>query len=112
MTRPRASSPELFKALAHPARLAVLHMLRGGERCVCEIEAELGRRQAYVSQQLAVLRNAGLVDIRRDGWRVYYRATRPDIYGLIDAARAMADEPRGVRPVHAGAPRPKERIAC
>lgn len=79
----------LFKALMHPARLAILEMLRGGEECVCHMEATLGYRQAYVSQHLAVLREAGLVRDRREGWMVYYRVVRPEVFGLLDTAARM-----------------------
>ncbi len=61
-----------LKAIAHPARLQILDLLRGGEMCVCHIEAALNKRQAYVSQQLMALREAGLVESRKDGLRVYY----------------------------------------
>ncbi len=64
-----------FKALAHPVRLQILDMLRNGEVCVCHMEAALGKRQAYISQQLMVLRNAGLVESRKDGLQVFYRLT-------------------------------------
>ena len=47
-----------LKAMAHPARLQILDMLRHGEICVCHIERALNKRQAYVSQQLMVLRDA------------------------------------------------------
>ncbi len=77
-----------FKALAHPARLAILDALRGGEQCVCHLERALGMRQAYISQQLAVLKEAGLVQDRRDGWNIYYFVSRPDIFAVIDAAQA------------------------
>jgi ArsR family transcriptional regulator len=83
------ATASLFKVLMHPERLAILEMLRGGERCVCEIESSLGQRQAYVSQQLTVLRNAGLVESRRDGWRVFYRVVTPEIFAVILAAQAM-----------------------
>ncbi len=83
----------LFKALMHPARLEILDILRTGEECVCHIEAQLGYRQAYVSQQLAVLRDAGLVQDTRDGWNIYYRVIRPEVYALIDVARTMAGIP-------------------
>lgn len=73
----------------HPERLAILEMLRNGERCVCEIEDALGHRQAYVSQQLTVLRNAGLVESRRDGWRVFYRLVTPEIFAVILTAQAI-----------------------
>ena len=84
----------LFKALMHPARLEILDILRTGEQCVCHIEAALGYRQAYISQQLSVLREAGLVQDRRDGWNMYYRVTDPQIYTIVDAARRMTGEAR------------------
>jgi DNA-binding transcriptional ArsR family regulator len=80
---------ELFKVLIHPTRLAILEMLQDGEECVCHMTAMLGLRQAYVSQQLMVLREAGLVIDRRDGWNIYYHVTRSEVYGVLDAARAM-----------------------
>lgn len=85
----------LFKTLMHPARLAILDILRQGEECVCHMEAALGYRQAYISQQLMTLRKAGLVEDRRDGWNIYYRVTRPDIYTVIDAMNEFV----GQRPV-------------
>ena len=83
----------LFKALAHPKRLAILETLRDAERCVCEIEEVLDLRQAYVSQQLTVLRETGLVCYRKDGWNVYYRIARPEVYTLLDMAIAIHNDP-------------------
>lgn len=77
---------ELFKALAHPRRLAILQLLQDRELCVCDIEAALNLRQAYVSQQLSILREAGLVCYTKDGWNVYYRIARPEVYDLLDLA--------------------------
>lgn len=81
------SSAKFLRTLTHPARLAILDVLRDGEACVCHLEAALGYRQAYVSQQLMVLRDAGLVEDRREGWNVYYHVTQPQIFAVIDAAR-------------------------
>jgi DNA-binding transcriptional ArsR family regulator len=78
----------LFKLLSHPSRLAILQVLRDGEECVCHLEATLGLRQAYISQQLMVLRQAGLVTDRREGWNVFYRVAKPEVYALLDAALA------------------------
>jgi DNA-binding transcriptional ArsR family regulator len=78
----------LFKALAHPTRVAILDLLRGGEQCVCHLEAALRLRQAYVSQQLSVLREAGIVADERDGLNIYYRVVMPAVYSLLDIARA------------------------
>lgn len=75
---------DLFKVLSHPARLAILSILQNGEQCVCHIEAILGLRQAYISQQLTVLRQAGFIEDRRDGWNIYYRVIKPEVYDLLD----------------------------
>ena len=82
---------KLFKTLMHPARLEILDILRDGEECVCHMEAALGYRQAYISQQLMVMREAGLVRDRRDGWNIFYRVVEPKVYTVIDAARAMTE---------------------
>lgn len=79
-----------FKALAHPERLSILALLSDGEYCVCEMAARLGQRQAYISQQLAVLRQAGLVTCRRAGWQIVYRLTDRRILGLVADAQAIA----------------------
>lgn len=87
------SEIKLLKALTHPTRIAILEILRNGEQCVCHMEAVLGLRQAYISQQLMMLREAGIVQDRRDGWNNYYRVIRLEIYTLLDAARQMAGKP-------------------
>lgn len=61
-----------LKVMGHPIRLQILDMLRRGETCVCHIEHALNKRQAYISQQLMSLRDAGLVASRKDGLQVYY----------------------------------------
>jgi DNA-binding transcriptional ArsR family regulator len=76
---------QLFKLLTHPVRLAILDILRDGEHCVCHMEAHLGYRQAYISQQLMMLREAGLIQDRRDGWNVFYRVTEPRIFAVLTA---------------------------
>jgi ArsR family transcriptional regulator len=85
------SQAKLLKVLANPARIQILDILREGEHCVCHLEAVLGLRQAYVSQQLMVLREAGLVIDRKDGLRVFYRVTDPGVYGILDVARSLVN---------------------
>jgi DNA-binding transcriptional ArsR family regulator len=80
---------QIYKILMHPTRLAILEVLREGEQCVCHMEAALGLRQAHISQHLMVLREAGLVADRRDGWNIFYRVCKPDIYQVIDAMNAF-----------------------
>jgi len=79
----------LLKALDHPVRLAIMAELRKGEACVCHLEAHLGYRQSYLSQQLAVLRDAGLVNVRRDGWNIFYQAAGTQVYSLLDVLQEM-----------------------
>lgn len=76
-------SANKLKAMAHPVRLQILDMLRRGEVCVCHIERALNRRQAYISQQLMILRDANLVTSRRDGLQVYYRLADEQIVDLL-----------------------------
>ena len=84
---------QIFKVLTHPARLAILEILRDGEHCVCHMEAHLGFRQAYISQQLSVLRDAGLVQVRRDGgWNVFYHMADVRIYDVLNAARRITGQ--------------------
>jgi ArsR family transcriptional regulator len=86
---PETPEAVLFSALAHPARLEILELLRQGEQCVCHLQAVLDHRQAYISQQLNILRTAGLVTARKDRQRVYYRASHPSLYQVIDGAQAL-----------------------
>ncbi|MCX6028076.1 MAG: metalloregulator ArsR/SmtB family transcription factor [Chloroflexi bacterium] len=108
----------LFKTLMHPTRLAILQILRDGEECVCHMEATLGLRQAYISQQLMVLREAGLVADRRDGWNIFYRVTRPEVYAVLDAALGVVagGDAAAARPVMSGRPKrcpcPKCEVAA
>ena len=90
---PLDAQTQVFKILTHPARIAILNILRDGEHCVCHMEAYLGFRQSYISQQLAVLREAGLIQDRRDGWNIFYRVVNPDIYTVLDAVQKLTGQP-------------------
>jgi len=80
----------LLKAAAHPVRLAILELLlEGGEECVCHLEAALGYRQAYLSQHLMALREAGLVADRRDGRNIFYYVSQPEVVALLEHLRAL-----------------------
>lgn len=63
----------MLKALGDETRLRIVALLAHGELCVCHLESALGLPQPNVSRQLAVLKNAGVVDSRREGTWVYYR---------------------------------------
>ncbi len=83
---------QLFQILSHPARLRILDELRRDEACVCHLQAVLGRPQAYVSQQLRVLREAGVVVDRKDGQLVYYQLNDPQIAQLLEIVLGPAGE--------------------
>jgi len=81
------------KAIAHPTRLKLLDLLRDGEECVCRLAPQVGVTESNLSQLLAVLRRAGLVESRRDGHAIYYRVRDERIFEVIDHTREiLADQ--------------------
>jgi DNA-binding transcriptional ArsR family regulator len=89
---------ERFKLLGHPVRLQILDALRRTPECVCHLEALLGKPQPYISQQLRVLREAGIVADSKDGLNVFYHLIDPQVAALLNAALGpvLPDE-RGIR---------------
>jgi DNA-binding transcriptional ArsR family regulator len=77
---------DALKALAHPVRLRIMQALTGTERNVGEIDEAADIGQPTLSQQLAVLRNAGLVKTRKDAKLVYYRIDDGRLAKAVDAA--------------------------
>ncbi|MFP5450513.1 MAG: ArsR/SmtB family transcription factor [Thermoleophilia bacterium] len=80
---------ELFRALAHPARIRALEVLVGGERSVGELQPEVGIESSHLSQQLGVLRRAGLVTTRKEGASVIYAIRDPQLADLLAVAKDM-----------------------
>lgn len=80
---------EFFKTLGHPARIRVLELLSEREHAVAEMLPEVGVEPANLSQQLAVLRRAGLVSTRKEGSSVYYSLTSPHVAELLTVARRI-----------------------
>jgi ArsR family transcriptional regulator len=66
-----------FKAFSDETRLRILHLLLKGELCICELMEVLSLPQSNVSRHMAYLKNAGLVDDRREAVWVYYSLTEP-----------------------------------
>jgi DNA-binding transcriptional ArsR family regulator len=89
-------SAVVFRALAHPGRLQILDELRRAEACVCHLQTVLRRPQAYISQQLRVLREAGIVTDDKDGLNVYYRLSDPQVERLLKEVLGPAGESRGL----------------
>jgi ArsR family transcriptional regulator len=80
---------EFFKTLGHPARIRVLEVLREGERTVNDLVPEVGIEASHLSQQLGVLRRAGLVHARKEGTNVWYSVADAAIFELLDVARRI-----------------------
>ena len=98
-----ARAARLFHALSDETRLGILDMLRGGERCVCDLQADLGAAQSRLSFHLRVLREAGLVTDRREGRWSYYRIA-PDRLGEVHDI-AVALQPSRLRVLTRSSPR-------
>lgn len=86
---------QLFRALSHPVRLRILDILARQEACVCHLTEILGQRQPYVSQQLATLREAGLVTDRRDGTLIYYRLADDALTMVLDQGKVVVQHLAG-----------------
>jgi DNA-binding transcriptional ArsR family regulator len=86
---------QFFRALAHPARIRMLEILVRGGRTVQELQQELALDQPIVSQQLAVLRNQGIVSAQKEGLSVRYALRDPLVGGLLDLARRIFDNRLG-----------------
>jgi DNA-binding transcriptional ArsR family regulator len=80
---------EFFKTLGHPARIRVLELLSEREHSVGEMLPQVHIEPAHLSQQLAVLRRAGLVTTRKDGSTVFYSLVSPHVAELLAVARTI-----------------------
>ncbi len=80
---------ELFRVLGHPMRVRILEFLRDGERTVGDLQAALGLDSSGTSQHLAALRRQGLVEGRREGTSVHYRAKDPRVFHMLESARQI-----------------------
>jgi ArsR family transcriptional regulator len=83
---PATQISELFQSISPLPRIQILQVLGEGEACVCHLETALGLRQAYLSQHLMALRQAGVVVSRREGRNVFYRLANRDLLRLIQQA--------------------------
>jgi ArsR family transcriptional regulator len=82
----------IAKALAHPSRLIILEALEGRELCVCELTELVGADQSTVSKHLAVLKQAGLVEDRKEGVMSRYRVKVRCLRGFWDCLEGVLSE--------------------
>jgi DNA-binding transcriptional ArsR family regulator len=86
---------QYFKILMHPTRWRSWICCGMRSSASATWRLVFGLRQAHISQHLMVLREAGLVSDRRDGWNIFYRVVKPEIYQVIDAMNAFSGKPSG-----------------
>jgi DNA-binding transcriptional ArsR family regulator len=84
-----ALQAEVLKTLASPRRLEIIHRLAEGPCEVRRLAEELGASQPNVSQHLAVLRGAGIVDAERNGREIRYRLADPDVVVACSIMRGV-----------------------
>jgi DNA-binding transcriptional ArsR family regulator len=80
----------IFSVIGNPFRVKLLYAIGNGEACVCHLEAVLKKRQVYISQHLMVLRDAGILETRRDGKYIFYRVADEKMFSLIETAATIA----------------------
>jgi len=81
----------IIKALAHPSRLAMIDSLSKGEKCVCELQKVVGADITTVSKHLSLMKQAGIVEDRKQGLWVYYRLKVPCILRFFDCVDAVLE---------------------
>ena len=75
---------DFLKVVSQPTRLRILYFLRKGEKCACEIIPEMGEDQSNISRHLNHLKDAGILDSRRERVSVYYRIKDKRVFDLLN----------------------------
>ena len=79
----------MFRTLGHPARVRILELLQDGEHSVGALQDALDLDSGGTSQHLGALRRIGLVESRKEGTSVYYRAADSQVFALLEVGRAL-----------------------
>ncbi len=82
----------LFAALACDQRIAILKLLREGEKCTCDLAPKLRVDISVVSRHLAILKSVGLIISRKEGVNKYYSVADERIFSILDAALEVLKE--------------------
>jgi DNA-binding transcriptional ArsR family regulator len=75
---------DILKAIAQPTRLKIIELLRGGEKCVCEIFPAIDEEQSNTSRHLNLMQGCGILQRRKDGIKIMYRLKYPEVLEIID----------------------------
>ena len=90
---------EVFKALGHPGRMAILHALSDEAVCACELAEVAGCSAPTASRHLSILRHAGLIEDERRGQQVFYHLTCPCVLSFAECIERVdaGEDTSGVR---------------
>lgn len=91
-TQEVAAAAEVLKALGHPIRLQILYALTGGKMHVGGLADQLDVAQAVMSQQLRILRSAGLVAAETEEGRAYYRIIEPQLFQMLNCVQSCVSK--------------------
>jgi DNA-binding transcriptional ArsR family regulator len=83
---------KMCKALGHPVRFRIIKFLADGPHCVCELNEDVEFSQSNLSQHLKILKEAGLVRSEKEGLKIFYQLTNPDIIRLIETIEEIAGD--------------------
>ena len=89
---------QYYKVLGSPIRIQLLFSIGYGEACVCHLERLLKKRQAYISQHLMVLRDAEILETRREGKYIFYRVADQGLLDLIQETSEILHIPKSDLP--------------
>ena len=95
---PTGRMAKLFRALSDEKRLRIVELLRGGEKCVCDLQGAVDAGQSLLSFHLKTLKEAGLVDDRRAGRWAFYSLNADafaEVEGFVAALRGDAEASGG-----------------
>ena len=91
---PHKKISDLLTSIGNPTRLQILLAIGTGEACVCHLESLLELRQAYISQQLMLLRKKKIITSQREGKYIYYRLVNPEVLNIVRASREFLGIPK------------------
>ncbi len=80
---------EILKALAQPTRLKILELLRGGEKCICEIVPAINGEQSNISRHISLMQKNHLISTRKDGVRLMVSVRDSRIFEILDQVGAI-----------------------
>ena len=83
---------KMLRILGQPDRLQILLAIGEGEACVCHLKTTLKKRQAFISQHLMAMRDANILETRRDGRYIFYRVKDKRVFDLLRLACALVDK--------------------